>query len=166
MPTCSLKLFKSEIFRKTPFDSIDLANINKINTLQCSTPCQRVPNYVKLSSLLSQYGIPKNIASSIETKEANSYGEVDIGKCIGSCRHVQSQILTVTTQKLSTQKLTPENQKTGYLTYFKNEKLGCVADEYEDLQTEIGLAGEVISGPKIENLVVKSCTCTSVNICN
>ena len=93
MPTRSLKLFKPEIFRKTPFDSIDLA---KMNTFQCSTPCQRVPNYVKLSSLLTQYGIPKNIASSIEAKEANSYGEVDIGKCIGSCRHVQSQILTVT----------------------------------------------------------------------
>ena len=61
-------------------------------------------------------------------------------------------------------KLTTENQKTGYLTYFKNEKLGCVADEFEDLQTEIGLAGEVIPGPKIEDLVVKSCTC--VYICN
>ena len=96
MPTRSLKLFKPEIFRKTPFNSIDLANINKMNAFQCSTPCQRVPNYVKLSSLLTQYGIPKNIASSIEAKEANSYGEVDIGKCIGSCRHVQSQILTVT----------------------------------------------------------------------
>ena len=96
MPTRSLKFFKPEIFRKTPFDSIDLANINQMNAFQCSTPCQRVPNYVKLSSLLTQYGIPKNIASSIEAKEANSYGEVDIGKCIGSCRHVQSQILTVT----------------------------------------------------------------------
>ena len=102
MPTLSLNLFKPKILQKfsnSPFGSINMADTDQINALQCSRPCQRVPNFVKLSSVLIQYGIPQNIVNSIEAKESNSYGEVDIGKCIGSCRHVQSQILTVSTEK-------------------------------------------------------------------
>ena len=102
VPTLSLNLFKPKILQKfsnSPFGSINMADTDQINVLQCSRPCQRVPNFVKLSSVLIQYGIPKNIVNSIEAKESNSYGEVDIGKCIGSCRHVQSQILTVSTEK-------------------------------------------------------------------
>ena len=74
---------------------MNVAGIDQIKSFQCSSPCQKVPNFVKLSSVLIQYGIPQNIVNSIDAKESNSYGELDIGKCIGSCRHVQSQILTV-----------------------------------------------------------------------
>ena len=98
--TLSLNLFKPVIFRQisnSPFGSINMVDPDKINALQCSRPCQRVANFVKLSSILSEYGIPPHIVNSIEANESNSYGEVDIGKCIGSCRHVQSQILTVST---------------------------------------------------------------------
>ena len=82
IPTLSLKIFEPDFFQK----------ISHSPELHCSRPCQRVPNFVKLSSVLSQYGVPQNIVNSIEAKEATSYGEVDIGKCIGSC---QAQILTV-----------------------------------------------------------------------
>ena len=98
IPTFSLNLFKPEIFGKitySPFDPINVADMDRIKALQCSRPCQRVPNVVKLSSILIEYGIPQNIVNSIEAKESNSYGEIDIGKCIGSCRYLQSQIPTV-----------------------------------------------------------------------
>ena len=46
---------------------------------------------VKLSSILVQYGLQKTIVNAIDAEESNSYGEIDIGKCIGSCRQAQSQ---------------------------------------------------------------------------
>ena len=58
-------------------------------------PSKRVPNIVKLSSLLNEYGLPKTVVNSIEAKNINSYDEVDIGKCIGSCRLAQSHTSTV-----------------------------------------------------------------------
>lgn len=44
---------------------------------------------MKLSSLISQYGIPENIVNLIEAEESNSYGEIDIGQCIGNCSKYQ-----------------------------------------------------------------------------
>ena len=111
VPTLSLNLFKPQILQKnSPFGSMNVAGIDRIKSLQCSSPCQKVPNFVKLSSVLIQYGIPQNIVNSIEAKESNSYGELDIGKCIGSCRHVQSQILTVSTDRNIGEKCGPENK--------------------------------------------------------
>ena len=113
---------------------------------------------VKLSSILVQYGLSKNIVNAIEAEESNSYGEIDIGKCIGSCRHAQSQNLMVRFSN-SLFAVLPEK-------HFQNNQLGCVASEYKDLETKIRAKGENIQGPKIENLVVKACTCTSVHICH
>ena len=45
-------------------------------------------------------------------------------------------------------------------------QLGCVAESYDDLKTKIRIGNEVIEGPTIENLVIKSCVCTTVHICN
>ena len=50
---------------------------------------------VKIKPLLIRYGINKNIVSLIEVSTMNSYGEVDIGRCAGSCRGVQSQLIRV-----------------------------------------------------------------------
>ena len=69
---------------------------NRLKT--CSRPCQRLPNMVKIQSLLIRYGINKNIASLIKVSTMNSYGEVDIGRCAGSCRAVESQIIRVSTK--------------------------------------------------------------------
>ena len=61
-----------------------------------------------------------------------------------------------------------------YYEYYDNKtyiftqpgQLGCVAESYDDLKTKIRIGNEVIEGPTIENLVIKSCVCTTVHICN
>ena len=67
------------------------------NQLKCSRPCQRLPNMVKLQPLLTRYGVNKNIVSLIEASTMNSYGEIDIGRCAGSCRAVEAQNIRVST---------------------------------------------------------------------
>ena len=113
---------------------------------------------VKLSSILVQYGLSKNIVNAIEAEESNSYGEIDIGKCVGSCRQAQSQNPMVSFANSLFAAL-PEK-------HFQNNQLGCVASEYKDLETKIRVPGETIQGPTIDNLVVKACTCTSVHTCH
>ena len=63
--------------------------------LRCSRPCQRVPNVVKLQPILARYGVNKNIVGLIEAEDQNSYGEIDIGRCSGSCRAVESETIRV-----------------------------------------------------------------------
>ena len=65
------------------------------NRLRCSRPCQRVPNMVKLQPILARYGVNKNIVDLIEADTENSYGEIDIGRCVGSCRAVESETIRV-----------------------------------------------------------------------
>ena len=65
------------------------------NRLRCSQPCQRLPNMVKLQPILIRYGVNKNIVDLIETNDGNSYGEIDIGRCAGSCRAVESESIRV-----------------------------------------------------------------------
>ena len=65
------------------------------NRLRCSRPCQRVPNMVKLQPLLSRYGVNRKIVDLIEANEENSYGEIDIGRCVGSCRGIESETIRV-----------------------------------------------------------------------
>ena len=65
------------------------------NRLRCSLPCQRLPNMVKLQQILMRYGVNKNIVDLIETNDENSYGEIDIGRCAGSCRAVESESIRV-----------------------------------------------------------------------
>ena len=113
---------------------------------------------VKLSSILVQYGLQKNIVNAIDAEMSNSYGEIDIGKCIGSCRQAQSENPMVSFQK-SSFVVFSEN-------FFQNDQLGCVASEYKNLKTKIRIAGETIQGPTIENLVINACVCTPVHICH
>ena len=65
------------------------------NRLRCSRPCQRTPNMVKLKPILARYGVNKNIVDLIEAEGENSYGEIDIGQCTGSCRAVESETIRV-----------------------------------------------------------------------
>ena len=65
------------------------------NRLRCSRPCQRMPNIVKLKPILARYGVNKNIVDLIEAEDENSYGEIDIGRCAGSCRAVESETIRV-----------------------------------------------------------------------
>ena len=66
---------------------------------KCSRPCQRIPNMVKLQPLLVQSGKTRfgnnDIARLIEATALNSYGEIDIGRCVGSCRAVKSETIRV-----------------------------------------------------------------------
>ena len=61
----------------------------------CSRPCQRVVNMVKLAPILGRHGVNKNVIGLIEAENSNSYGEIDIGKCIGSCRGVGAELIRV-----------------------------------------------------------------------
>ena len=63
--------------------------------LRCSRPCQRVPNMVKLHTILTRYGLTENFAGLIEAEGQNVYGEIDIGQCSGSCRAFKSQSVRV-----------------------------------------------------------------------
>ena len=63
--------------------------------LRCSRPCQRIPNMVKLQTILTRYGLTENFAGLIEAEGQNAFEEIDIGKCSGSCRALKSQSVRV-----------------------------------------------------------------------
>ena len=66
-----------------------------LDHLRCSRPCQRIPNMVKLNTILTRYGLTENFAGLIEAEGQNVYGEIDIGQCSGSCRALKSQSVRV-----------------------------------------------------------------------
>ena len=58
--------------------------------VQCSQSCRRAPFMIKLRPLLIQHGIDKAYFKQIEDEHANSSGEIDIGRCLGSCRRAKN----------------------------------------------------------------------------
>ena len=61
----------------------------------CSQPCQRVPHLVKFQHALIMNGVDYDIGSMITSKKIDENGFIDVGRCLGSCRKVESQLIRV-----------------------------------------------------------------------
>ena len=61
----------------------------------CSQPCQRVPHLVKFQHALIMNGVDSDIGSMLTSKNVDENGFIDVGRCLGSCRKVESQLIRV-----------------------------------------------------------------------
>ena len=49
--------------------------------------------------------------------------------------------------------------------WIQNMETRCIPIEFTDLKTEITVAGEKITGPTIQNLIIKKCACSEIQAC-
>ena len=61
----------------------------------CSQPCQRVPHLIKFQHALIMNGVEFEIGSMMTSKNVDENGYIDVGRCAGSCRKVESQLIRV-----------------------------------------------------------------------
>ena len=61
----------------------------------CSQPCQRVPHLIKFQHALIMNGVDFEIGSMMTSKNVDENGFIDVGRCVGSCRKVESQLIRV-----------------------------------------------------------------------
>ena len=61
----------------------------------CSQPCQRVPHLIKFQHALIMNGVEFEIGSVMTSKNVDENGLIDVGRCVGSCRKVESQLIRV-----------------------------------------------------------------------
>ena len=65
------------------------------NTGTCSQPCQRVPHLIKFQHALIMNGVEFEIGSIMTAKNVDENGFIDVGRCVGSCRKVESHLIRV-----------------------------------------------------------------------
>ena len=65
------------------------------NTGTCSQPCQRVPHLIKFQHALIMNGVEFEIGSVMTAKNVDENGFIDVGRCVGSCRKVESGLIRV-----------------------------------------------------------------------
>ena len=66
-----------------------------VNTGTCSQPCQRVPHLIKFQHALIMNGVGFEIGSVMTAKNVDENGFIDVGRCVGSCRKVESGLIRV-----------------------------------------------------------------------
>ena len=61
----------------------------------CGQPCQRMPHLIKFQHALIMNGVEFEIGSVMTSKNVDENGFIDVGRCVGSCRKVESQLIRV-----------------------------------------------------------------------
>lgn len=61
----------------------------------CGQPCQRMPHLIKFQHALIMNGVEFEIGSLMTSKNVDENGFIDVGRCVGSCRKVESHLIRV-----------------------------------------------------------------------
>ena len=118
---------------------------------KCNQPCQRQPYFVTFDSIMEYAHIQKLVGRSIRPKGGKHM--VDIGICSGFCKKIQTFLYAEI----------PVSPK---ISRMLQKFLGCIPISFESLNTDILINGKYEPGPKLENLVIKDCACSTIEDCS
>ena len=138
--------------------SMKSLNYQHLNN-KCNRPCQRQPYFVAFDSIMEYAHIHKLVGRSIRPRDGQYM--VDIGICSGFCKKFQTFIYTDIP-------VSPTNFRSHYrikLVSIQNLETRCIPISFESLNTDIQINGKNEPGPKLENLVIKDCACSTIENC-
>lgn len=131
----------------------DKRRLNSVD--ECSVPCQLEHYWIPFSKVLELSEIPSSLHFLIRSKSGDM---VNVGKCAGHCFSSFKSLYQDPVRSTIFQELP--------YCDIKNIQSLCIPIEYEDIETEIVRNEDIVQGPTIKNLVIRSCACAEVQTCN
>ena len=128
----------------------------RLNPLdECRVPCQLEHYWIPFSKVLELSEIPSSLHFFIRSKSGDM---VNVGKCAGNCFSSMKPLYQDPVRSTISRELP--------YCDIKDIKTICVPIEYDDIETEIVRDEDIVQGPTIKNLVIRSCACAEVQTCN
>ena len=144
-------------------NSMQSLNIQHLND-KCNQPCQRKPYFVAFDSIMLNGHIQTLVGRSIRPKDGEYM--VDIGICSGFCKKFQTALYSEIPVSSTIYQSSDDRHYRIDPISNQNLETRCIPISFESLDTDILINGKYEPGPRLENLVIKDCACSTIENCS
>ena len=138
-------------------------NIQHLND-KCNQPCQRKPYFVAFDSIMLNGHIQTLVGRSIRPKDGKYM--IDIGICSGFCKKFQTALYSEIPVSSTIYQSSDDRHYRIDPISNQNLETTCIPISFESLDTDILINGKYEPGPRLENLVIKDCACSTIENCS